>query len=86
MREASALAFQGRSKVLDHREELLRLLGAAAGHAPQWAAKARQPDPGYTGCSYADEQLLPLLRSRGRFIDQETVDLDDDLEKSQPKS
>jgi len=31
LREASALAFQGRSKVLDNREELLRVLGAAAG-------------------------------------------------------
>lgn len=31
LREASALAFQGRSKVLDNREELLRLLGAAPG-------------------------------------------------------
>jgi len=31
LREASARVFQGRSKVLDNREELLRLLGAAAG-------------------------------------------------------
>lgn len=31
LREASAQIFQGRSKVLDSREELLRLLGAAAG-------------------------------------------------------
>lgn len=31
LREASAVAFQGRSKMLDHREELLRLLGAAPG-------------------------------------------------------
>ncbi|MGH6626340.1 MAG: hypothetical protein ACRECD_07335 [Burkholderiaceae bacterium] len=31
LREASARAFQGRSKVLDSREELLRLLGAAPG-------------------------------------------------------
>lgn len=31
LREASARAFQGRSKLLDHREELLRLLGAAPG-------------------------------------------------------
>lgn len=31
LREASARAFQGRSKVLDHREELLRLLGATSG-------------------------------------------------------
>jgi hypothetical protein len=31
LREASAQVFQGRSKVLDNREELLRLLGAATG-------------------------------------------------------
>lgn len=31
LREASARVFQGRSKVLDHREELLHLLGAAPG-------------------------------------------------------
>jgi hypothetical protein len=31
LREASALAFQGRSKILDSREELLRVLGAAPG-------------------------------------------------------
>lgn len=31
LREASAQIFQGRSKVLDSREELLRLLGAASG-------------------------------------------------------
>lgn len=31
LREASAQAFQGRSKVLDSREELLRVLGAASG-------------------------------------------------------
>lgn len=54
---------------------LAQLLAAGAGHAPQWAAKAQQTDPGTTGCSYADEQLLPLLRSQGRFIDQESLDL-----------
>jgi len=31
VREASAQAFQGRSKLLDSRDELLRLLGAAPG-------------------------------------------------------
>ncbi|MDW3686108.1 hypothetical protein RA280_31095 [Cupriavidus sp. CV2] len=41
------------------------------GHPPQVAAKALQTDPGRTGCAYADLQLLPLMRSHGRFIDQE---------------
>lgn len=56
---------------------LANLLRAGEGHAPQWAAKAQQTDPGATGCRYADEELLPLLRSQGRFVDQETMDLGD---------
>lgn len=56
---------------------LARLLAAGAGHPPEWAAKAQQTDPGRTGCAYADDELLPLLRSLGRFIDQEAFDLDD---------
>jgi hypothetical protein len=57
--------------------QLTKLLAAGAGHPPEWAAKAQQTDPGRTGCAYADNELLPLLRSRGRFIDQEAFDLDD---------
>lgn len=56
---------------------LAKLLAAGAGHAPEWAAKAQQVDPGRTGCRYADDELLPLLRSLGRFIDQEAIDLGD---------
>lgn len=54
---------------------LASLLAAGAGHVPELAAKAQQLDPGQTGCAYADDELLPLLRSRGRFIDQEAFDL-----------
>lgn len=57
--------------------QLARLLAAGAGHPPELAAKAQQTDPGRTGCAYADNELLPLLRSQGRFIDQETFDLND---------
>jgi hypothetical protein len=35
LREASARAFQGRSKILDNRDELLRLLGARPGQFPE---------------------------------------------------
>ncbi len=56
--------------------QLASLLAAGAGHLPELAAKAQQTDPGRTGCAYADDALLPLLRSHGRFIDQEAVDLD----------
>ncbi|MFD1710986.1 hypothetical protein FVQ98_00755 [Ottowia sp. GY511] len=55
--------------------QLVRLLEAGAGHFPEWAAKAKQTDPGHTGCPYADNVLLPILRSEGRFVDQEAFDL-----------
>ncbi len=42
------------------------------GHAPDLAAKELQTDPGYTGCTYSDRRLLPLMRHHGRFMDQET--------------
>lgn len=58
-------------------ERLARLLAAGAGHPPELAAKAQQTDPGRTGCIYTDNELLPLMRSLGRFIDQEAFDLDD---------
>lgn len=35
LREASAQVFQGRSKLLDNRDELLRLMGAAPGQFPE---------------------------------------------------
>lgn len=55
--------------------QLASLLVAGAGHPPELAAKAQQMDPGCTGCAYADDELLPLLRSQGRFIDQEAFEL-----------
>ncbi|WP_249027564.1 hypothetical protein [Xanthomonas theicola] len=53
------------------------LLAAGGGHLPEMAAKSQQIDPGRTGCAYADDELLPLLRSAGRFIDQEAFDFTD---------
>ncbi|MDR1461862.1 MAG: DUF2220 domain-containing protein [Azoarcus sp.] len=53
---------------------LASLLAAGGGHLPALAAKAQQTDPGRTGCAYADDELLPLLRRQGRFIDQEAFD------------
>ncbi len=41
------------------------------GHGPGLAAKELQADPGHTGCPYADQELLPLMRRHGRFMDQE---------------
>ncbi len=41
------------------------------GHYPNMADKTEQKDPGLTGCTYADEKLLPAIRASGRFVDQE---------------
>ncbi|MBP0624908.1 Wadjet anti-phage system protein JetD domain-containing protein [Cupriavidus consociatus] len=54
-------------------EALLERLLADESHAPDEARKSGQTDPGLTGCSYADEVLLPALRRRGRFVDQESL-------------
>jgi hypothetical protein len=50
---------------------LEQALNAGRCHGPDVADKTRQRDPGITGCSYADDVLLPLLRRAGRFVDQE---------------
>lgn len=55
---------------------LARLLAQGDGHLPEQASKGQQIDPGETGCPYADQELLPAMRRRGRFIDQEAFDAD----------
>ncbi|CAM4066550.1 DUF2220 family protein [Roseateles saccharophilus] len=50
-------------------DALLSALGS--GHAPGDAGKERQQDPVVTGCAFADEVLLPALRTTGRCMDQE---------------
>ncbi|MEQ9509306.1 MAG: hypothetical protein RLN92_09695, partial [Alloalcanivorax xenomutans] len=52
-------------------EPMLLALEDAQGHGAEQAGKARQNDPGNTGCPYADQQLLPALRDCRRFLDQE---------------
>ncbi|WP_206606583.1 Wadjet anti-phage system protein JetD domain-containing protein [Steroidobacter cummioxidans] len=44
-------------------------------HAPDEADKTGQRDPTISGCTYADNELLPLLRREGRFVDQEIFDV-----------
>jgi hypothetical protein len=44
-------------------------------HSLDAANKEKQKDPGVTGCLYADETLLPLMRRTGGFLDQEVVDV-----------
>ncbi len=57
----------------DGYEPLLQALNNGGGHSPGTADKTEQIDPGITGCDYADEVLLPAIRSSGRFVDQEMV-------------
>jgi hypothetical protein len=52
---------------------MLRLLCEGRGHSADTADKAEQVDPGFTGCPFADEELLPAIRKIGRFVDQEAV-------------
>ncbi|AFT71389.1 hypothetical protein B5T_03122 [Alloalcanivorax dieselolei B5] len=52
-------------------EPMLLALKDGQGHGAEQAGKARQNDPGNTGCPYADQQLLPALRDCRRFLDQE---------------
>lgn len=45
------------------------------GHAISLRNKKGQNDPTQTGCHYADENVLPVLRQYQQFYDQEGVDL-----------
>jgi hypothetical protein len=65
--------FPGASAWQPGYRALTRLM-TQGGHLPDQASKGRQVDPGETGCSYADRELLPAMRQHGRFVDQEAFD------------
>jgi hypothetical protein len=50
---------------------MLARLDIGEGHAPEEAKKTGQKPIWSTGCSYADDVLIPALAKHGRFIDQE---------------
>lgn len=54
-------------------ELLLKQLEAGHGHRAEVSDKQAQSDPLNTGCTYADNVLLPALRTQKRFIDQEVI-------------
>ena len=56
-------------------QPMLVQLHCGGGHLPEQAGKERQIDPGETGCVYSDSELLPALRDKQRFVDQEMVHL-----------
>lgn len=51
-------------------------------HTKTAARKENQIDPGLSGCEYADNILLPIIRANELFVDQEIVDIVE-LEESQ---
>ncbi len=54
-------------------EPMLKFLQQQKGHRPVMADKQEQQDPGTTGCDFADKILLPVIRQRKQFVDQEIV-------------
>lgn len=60
-------------------------LERGGGHAPSLAAKELQADPEHTGCAYADQWLLPLMRCHRRFMDQEAFSSESSPECAKPQ-
>lgn len=52
-------------------DPMLARLTGGDGHSPGESGKERQRAIEATGCTYADEQLIPALRTSERFLDQE---------------
>jgi len=52
---------------------LIMILENGCGHLPDDTDKTEQRDPEFTDCEFADSKLLPLLRARQRFVDQEAA-------------
>ena len=55
---------------------MLQELLDGRGHSPEAAEKAGQRLIERTGCLYADHQLIPALKTQGRFVDQEFCRVD----------
>jgi hypothetical protein len=54
---------------------MLESLLAGNGHSPEAADKRGQRPLEAVGCAYADSELLPALRTKGKFVDQEQFTL-----------
>ena len=52
---------------------MLERLEGGEGHSPNEAGKGGQQTIERTGCSLADSQLIPALRMRNAFVDQEVL-------------
>jgi hypothetical protein len=54
---------------------MLNELHEGRGHSPEAADKSGQQSIVRTGCSYADQVLIPAIGAKRKFIDQETFNL-----------
>jgi len=54
-------------------QKMLQHLEKGNAHPLQSSNKGDQPDPGTTGCAYADTTLLPAIRRTHTYVDQEVV-------------
>lgn len=54
---------------------MLSALMEGKGHSPEAADKQGQKALDTSGCAFADAHLIPALRSHGRFVDQEQINL-----------
>ncbi|WP_444995008.1 Wadjet anti-phage system protein JetD domain-containing protein [Aliikangiella sp. IMCC44359] len=57
-------------------QAMLEMIKNGFGHPLEHRDKDKQIDPMTTGCDYADLEVLPLIRLKKRFFDQEGVELD----------
>lgn len=75
MRIIAALrgVFEGLSAWEPGYQPMLARLRSGDGHTPDEAGKGKQAPVEFTGCGYADSQLLPEIRNTERFLDQELV-------------
>lgn len=54
---------------------LLKALDNYNAHSPNSANKEGQTEPSLTGCEFTDTRLIPALKYKQLFVDQESVDL-----------
>ena len=71
--KALRVAFPGTLSWLPGYQPMLDVVRNGGGHPPLMADKELQEDPSQTGCWFMDNELLPLMRNTGTFLDQEYV-------------
>lgn len=67
------VAFPGTLSWRPGYQPMLDVVRNGGGHPPLMAYKELQEDPIQTGCLFMDNELLPVMRRTGTFLDQEYV-------------